>query len=42
MTDDEKKMMLDYVLGQRGSRPLIMALQDEPEETKGFILRHLT
>ncbi len=32
MTGEEKKASLEYILGQRGSRPLLMASRNEPED----------
>lgn len=41
MTGEERKAALEYILGQRGSRPLLMATRSEPEDSKGFTIRHM-
>ncbi|MCR5650500.1 MAG: ATP-binding cassette domain-containing protein [Lachnospiraceae bacterium] len=41
MTEDEKRASLEYILGQRGSRPLLIASVQEPENSRNFIVRHM-
>ncbi|MBO4375164.1 MAG: ATP-binding cassette domain-containing protein [Lachnospiraceae bacterium] len=41
MTEDERKAALEYILGQRGSRPLLIATENEPGDSRGFIIRHM-
>ena len=41
MTEADKKASIDYIFGQRGSRPLIVASVNEPENTRDFIIRHM-
>ena len=41
MSAEEKKASLEYILAQRGSRPLLVAAQNGPEDSRGFIIRQM-